>query len=68
MRTSTKAALLLTLVMAVVPGVTFAAPPNDSREFRSDREGPIAGAIKHIKRVIVRILEQPAVPIPSTPR
>ena len=66
MRTSTKAAMVLTIFLAVVPNVGYAATrlPNDT-PVRGDNDSPVVRFIKSVKRLVVHILAEPAVPIPD---
>ena len=67
MRTSIKAAFILTLALAVTP--SYGATRSESGTgdaVRTNRDNAIVRAIRNIGRVVVHILEQPAIPIPSS--
>lgn len=66
MRTSTKAAFVLALALAVTPvyGATRSESGTDDT-VRVSRDNPIVRVIRNIKHLIVHILDQPAVPIPQ---
>jgi hypothetical protein len=67
MRTSIRAALVLTLALAITPsyGATRSAGGTKSQASPGP-DNPIVRALRSIKRVIVHVLEQPGVPIPGT--
>jgi hypothetical protein len=69
MRTSIKAAVVLTLVLSLAPGASYAATRQvNSNSGRGDDDSPIVRMIKNIKRLVVHILTEPTVPIPDTPQ
>ncbi len=69
MRTSIKAATVLTLVLSLSPGASYAATRQiNSNSGRAGNDGPIVRMIKNIKRVVVHILSEPTVPIPDAPQ
>jgi hypothetical protein len=64
---SSKAAIVLTLVLVFAVPTYAAAPTPDSPRRGAGDDTVIARSVKTVKRLVKSILEQPAIPIPVVP-
>lgn len=66
MRTSIKAAVVLTVFLVVAPNVSYAATrSSNDLSGRGDNDSPVVRMFKIVKRFVVHILAEPTVPIPN---